>query len=97
MNLLPNKIPKKVYSLIGEFIVQFNVMDFKFKHFLSSFIEDELIGYLIASNQSFDFTKKRVNSIYAQLIEDKELKERWSALQAEISELANIETILLIQ
>jgi hypothetical protein len=90
MNLLPNKIPKKVYSLIGEFIVQFNVMDFKFKHFLSSFIEDELIGYLIASNQSFDFTKKRVNSIYAQLIVDKELKERWETLQTEISELANI-------
>jgi hypothetical protein len=90
MKLIPNKIPKSVYALIGEFVVQFNVLDFKFKHFLSSFIEDEMIGYLIASNQSFDFTKKRVNSIYQQLIDDEKLKERWNAVQQEIQDLANI-------
>jgi len=90
MKLIPNKIPKSVYALIGEFIVQFNVLDFKFKHFLSSFIEDEMIGYLIASNQSFEFTKKRVNSIYKQLVEDEKLKERWINLQQEIKDMSDV-------
>lgn len=90
MKLIPHKIPKSVYALIGEFIVQFNVLDFRFKNFLGAFIEDEAVGYLITSSQSFDFTKKRVNSIFLHLVEDEKLTKRWKDLQTEIVELANV-------
>ncbi len=76
--------------MIGEFIVRFNLMDFTFKHFLSSFIEDEMIGYLLTTSQSFEITQKRIDSIYKQLINDTELTERWGALQTEIKALQNI-------
>lgn len=90
MNLIPNKIPRKVYAMFGEFIVLFNVMDFKFKHFLGAFVEDPEIGYLLTSNQSFDFTRKRVDSIFKKLVDDQELLTRWTNLQADIITLSNV-------
>ena len=76
--------------MFGEFIVLFNVMDFKFKHFLGAFVEDQEIGYLLTSNQSFDFTRKRVNSIFRKLVDDDKLLERWTDLQADITTLSNV-------
>jgi hypothetical protein len=90
MKYLPKKIPKSVYALLGEFIIQFSVTDFKFKDFLAAFIDDDAIGYLITSNQTFDFTRRRVKSIFSFLVEDEELKNRWSQIQTEITAISNM-------
>ena len=87
-------IPRTILATFGEFIVEHNKMDYKLKSFLASFVEDELVGHLLTASQSFEFVRKRVNSLYNHFIEPLEnsddLIERWNLLQPEIKEINEI-------
>jgi hypothetical protein len=85
-----SKIPSYILATFGEFIVQHNKMDFKCKMFLASFVENDMIGHLLTSNQNFEFIRKRINSIYEHLIENDKLANRWEKLQKDMTLLNEV-------
>lgn len=90
MSLKTPRLPKRLYSLFGEYIVLFNTIDFKFKNFLSALVEDDSIGHILTASQSFDYVRKRINVLFNEIIENPDLKNRWNDLQPEIQKLSEI-------
>ena len=85
-----SKTPRKLLTLFGEFIVEFNLIENHLKEFLGSLVEDELIAHILVSNQSFDFIHKRVNAIFNELIDKKNLKDRWGKIYKKLKPLQDI-------
>jgi hypothetical protein len=84
------RIPKKIFALFGEFIHEFNFLDFQCKSILVDLFDDKRIGHILVMHQNFDFVIKRVDKVFELIIDDPKLRKRWKVIYPKLKKFQEL-------